>query len=67
MPCLTVSAQDAEALQSAVEADPQAELTVSVGAQTVEVNGKTVSGVDSGRRARGVHRGHLGRDRAAAG
>ena len=41
MPCLTVSAHDAEALLSAVEANPQAEITVSVGAQTVDVNGKT--------------------------
>jgi 3-isopropylmalate/(R)-2-methylmalate dehydratase small subunit len=41
MPCLTVTAQDAEALLSAVEANPQAEVTVSVGAQTVEVNGKS--------------------------
>jgi 3-isopropylmalate/(R)-2-methylmalate dehydratase small subunit len=41
MPCLTVSAQDAEALQAAVEANPQAEVTVSVGAETVDVNGKT--------------------------
>jgi 3-isopropylmalate/(R)-2-methylmalate dehydratase small subunit len=40
MPCLTVSAQDAEALQSTVEADPQAELSISVGAGTVEVNGR---------------------------
>jgi 3-isopropylmalate/(R)-2-methylmalate dehydratase small subunit len=40
MPCLTVTAADAEALLSAVETDPQADLTVSVGAGTVEVNGK---------------------------
>ena len=40
MPCLTVTAADAEALLSAVETDPQAEVTVSVGAETVEVNGK---------------------------
>jgi 3-isopropylmalate/(R)-2-methylmalate dehydratase small subunit len=40
MPCLTVSAQDAEALLSAVEANPEAEVTVSVGAETVEVNGR---------------------------
>ncbi|HUP39784.1 MAG TPA: 3-isopropylmalate dehydratase small subunit [Vicinamibacterales bacterium] len=39
MPCLTVTPQDAEALLSAVEANPQAEVIVSVGAQTVEVNG----------------------------
>ena len=32
--------EDAEALLSAVEADPQAEVTVSVGEQSVEVNGK---------------------------
>ena len=43
MPCLTVSAQDAEALQSAVEADPQAEVTVSVSQGTVEVNGRKYS------------------------
>ena len=39
MPCLTVSAQDAEALLSAVEANPQTELTVRVGSQSVEING----------------------------
>ena len=38
--CLTVSPQDAEALMAAVEANPQAELSVSVGAETVDVNGK---------------------------
>ncbi len=41
MPCLTVTPHDAEALLSAVEANPQAEVTVSVGAQTVEVNGQS--------------------------
>jgi 3-isopropylmalate/(R)-2-methylmalate dehydratase small subunit len=41
MPCLTVSGQDAEALLSAVEANPQAEITVSVANGSVEVNGKT--------------------------
>lgn len=41
MPCLTVTPADAEALLSAVETDPQADVTVSVGAETVEVNGKT--------------------------
>ena len=41
MPCLTVSAADAEALMSAVEANPQADVTVSVGSETVEVSGKT--------------------------
>jgi 3-isopropylmalate/(R)-2-methylmalate dehydratase small subunit len=40
MPCLTVSPHDAEALQSAVEADPQAEITVSVGGQYVELGGR---------------------------
>jgi 3-isopropylmalate/(R)-2-methylmalate dehydratase small subunit len=40
MPCLTVNAADAEALLSAVETDPQTDMTVSVGAETVEVNGK---------------------------
>ena len=39
MPCLTVSASDAEALLSAVEADPQAELTVTVADQTVTLGG----------------------------
>jgi 3-isopropylmalate/(R)-2-methylmalate dehydratase small subunit len=41
MPCLTVSARDAEALLSAVEANPQTEVTVSVASQTVEVDGRT--------------------------
>jgi len=41
MPCLTVGAQDAETLLSAVEANPQAALSLSVRAQTVTVNGKT--------------------------
>jgi 3-isopropylmalate/(R)-2-methylmalate dehydratase small subunit len=41
MPCLTVSARDVEVLLAAVEANPQAEVTVSVGAETVDVNGKT--------------------------
>ena len=40
MPCLTVSAQDANALQSAIEAEPQVEVSVSVAQGTVEVNGK---------------------------
>jgi 3-isopropylmalate/(R)-2-methylmalate dehydratase small subunit len=41
MPCLTISAQDAEALLSEVEANPQAEITVNVAKGSVEVNGKT--------------------------
>jgi 3-isopropylmalate/(R)-2-methylmalate dehydratase small subunit len=40
MPCLTVSAHDAEELLAAVETNPQAELNVSVAAQSVEVGGK---------------------------
>src|SRR5229473_2849465 len=35
IPCLTVSAEDAEALLAAVEANPALELTMSVGAETV--------------------------------
>ena len=41
MPCLTVGARDAEALLSAVEANPKVEIRISVGKQTVEVNGAT--------------------------
>ena len=41
MPCLTVSAQDADALLSAVEANPQAAISLSVSAQTLTVNGTT--------------------------
>ncbi len=41
MPCLTIAAQDAEAMLSAVEADPQTEISVSVSAQTVEASGRT--------------------------
>ena len=39
MPCLTVSGSDAEALMSAVEANPQAEVTASVSDQSVSING----------------------------
>src|SRR5436190_11309393 len=40
MPCLTVSAQDAEALLSAAEADPAAEFAISVAGERVEVGGR---------------------------
>ena len=39
MPCLTVSAADADTLLSAAEADPLCELTISVAEQTVELRG----------------------------
>jgi 3-isopropylmalate/(R)-2-methylmalate dehydratase small subunit len=39
MPCLTVNAHDAEALLSTVEANPQAEITVSVAGESVEIGG----------------------------
>jgi 3-isopropylmalate/(R)-2-methylmalate dehydratase small subunit len=39
MPCLTVSGQDAEALLSAIEANPHAQLTVSVRSQSIEIDG----------------------------
>jgi 3-isopropylmalate/(R)-2-methylmalate dehydratase small subunit len=41
MPCLTVSGADADALLSAVEADPQVEVAVSVAGQSVSVAGRT--------------------------
>jgi 3-isopropylmalate/(R)-2-methylmalate dehydratase small subunit len=40
MPCLTVSAHDAEELLSAVEANPAADVALSVSEQTVEVHGR---------------------------
>jgi 3-isopropylmalate/(R)-2-methylmalate dehydratase small subunit len=40
MPCLTVSARDAEDLLAAVEANPTADVALSVSEQTVEVNGR---------------------------
>src|SRR5438874_2252217 len=40
MACLTVSAKDAEALLSAVEADPSLELAVSVSGETVAAGGR---------------------------
>ena len=40
MPCLTVSAQDAESLLSAIEAAPDAEIRVGVGNGVVEVSGR---------------------------
>ena len=43
MPCLTVSAGDAQTLLAAVEADPSTVLAVSVTAQTVALNGKSLS------------------------
>jgi 3-isopropylmalate/(R)-2-methylmalate dehydratase small subunit len=39
MACLTVGAHDAETLLAAVEADPNAELAVSVAAESVELGG----------------------------
>jgi 3-isopropylmalate dehydratase small subunit len=39
MPCFKVSGHDAEALLSTVESYPQTEVTVSVGSQSVEING----------------------------
>jgi 3-isopropylmalate/(R)-2-methylmalate dehydratase small subunit len=41
MPCLTVTSEDAEALLSAVEANPQAEVGVRVSEGAVEVEGRT--------------------------
>jgi 3-isopropylmalate/(R)-2-methylmalate dehydratase small subunit len=41
MPCVTVSAHDAEALLSTIETNPEAEVTVGVAEGVVEVNGKT--------------------------
>jgi 3-isopropylmalate/(R)-2-methylmalate dehydratase small subunit len=43
MPCLTVSAADAEALMAAVEADPQTNVTLSVAAEIIEANGTKYS------------------------
>ena len=40
MPCLTVSARDAEALLAAVEAAPEAEVSVGVAEGVVEMNGR---------------------------
>ncbi len=40
MPCLTVSAQDADALLSAAEADPNGQVLVSVAGQSVEMGGR---------------------------
>ena len=40
LPCLSVSAQDAEALLSAVEANPHLELTLSVAEQYAEAGGR---------------------------
>jgi 3-isopropylmalate/(R)-2-methylmalate dehydratase small subunit len=40
MPCLAVSAQDAESLLSAIERDPNVEVAVSVAAETVGLDGR---------------------------
>jgi 3-isopropylmalate/(R)-2-methylmalate dehydratase small subunit len=44
MPCLTVSPADADALISAVEADPSVVVSVSVDAQRIEANGRSFAG-----------------------
>jgi len=43
MPCLTVSPHDAEALLSAVEANPALEIAVSVAAQSIDANGQKIA------------------------
>jgi len=43
MPCVHVSAADAEAIQSIVETDPKAEVVVDIEANTVTAAGKTFS------------------------
>lgn len=43
MPCVHVSVADADAIQSIVEADPKAEVTVDIEANTVTAGGKTFS------------------------
>jgi 3-isopropylmalate/(R)-2-methylmalate dehydratase small subunit len=43
MPCVTVSARDAEALLSAVEADPQNELTVNIATQMIRMGSHSYS------------------------
>jgi len=51
MPCLTVSAKDAEALLAAVEADPSLELAVSVSGETVAAGGRRYhAGIPAGAR-----------------
>jgi len=44
VPCVSVSSADASALQDAIEADPQLELTVDVAAATVTAGELTVQG-----------------------
>jgi 3-isopropylmalate/(R)-2-methylmalate dehydratase small subunit len=41
MPCFVVNGRDADALLTAIEANPAAQIDVSVSGQTVDVNGKT--------------------------
>ena len=56
MPCLTVSARDAEALLSAVASNPLIELTVSVGAQSVEAGGaRYAASIPAGAREAFTH------------
>ena len=51
MPCLTVTAADINEMMSAVEANPATEISVSVAAQKVEMNGKKFqAGVPAGAR-----------------
>jgi 3-isopropylmalate/(R)-2-methylmalate dehydratase small subunit len=51
MPCLTVSAHDAEALLSAIEHDPATVVTVGVSSQSVAMNGTIYqAGIPAGAR-----------------
>lgn len=43
LPCMTVSAEDAQKLQSAIEADPSAELTLDVSGKAVHFGGESVA------------------------
>ena len=66
MPCLTVSAQDAEALLSAVEGNPQRR-SLLASARDSSAQTATISGLDSRRRARSLYGRNLGRDWTAVG
>ena len=62
MPCLTVASSDAEALMSAIEADPQAEVIDRRWRPVRQRQRQDIPGGDSGWCPRSVHGRHVGRD-----
>ncbi len=62
LPCVHVSAVDADTIQTLIEADPKVLVTVDIAANSVTVGGGVVRGHDPRRTAPAVSHRWLGRD-----